>query len=106
MGKILRIVSVAHGIDNGDHARLADDVDLLQSGVPSDEVKLISAEVVAQFLGSLDAERAKIAQMWLDGVRISEIAIRLGRSKRTIERRLEEIRATWNAAGLIDNARL
>jgi DNA-directed RNA polymerase specialized sigma24 family protein len=103
VGKTLRIASVAHGIDNGDHARLADDLDLFQSGVPSDEVKLISREVVAHFLDSLDAEHAKIAQMRLDGVRISEIAIRLGRSKRTIQRRLEEIRATWNAADPVDN---
>jgi ECF sigma factor len=105
VGKVLRIASVVHGIGDNDRGRLADDVNLLRSGVAADEVDFISQEVVAQLLDMLDAEHRSIAKMRFDGVRITEIAIRLGQSKRTIDRRLEEIRTTWKGSGLVDNGR-
>ena len=105
MGRALRVASAAVGIVDEQHAHPADDVDLYLLGVPSEEVKLISREIIAQFLDMLGAEQRMVMEMRLDRFSIPEIAIKLGRSERTIDRRLDEIRTIWSAPGLPEKGR-
>ena len=60
-----------------------------------------AAEVVEQceaLLAGLDAELRQVAQWKLEGYTNAEIAQRLGRSERAVERKLQGIRLKWTGA--------
>ena len=50
----------------------------------------------------LDPELQTVAKMRLDQFSIAEIATKVGRSRRTIDRRLERIREIWKASGSLE----
>jgi DNA-directed RNA polymerase specialized sigma24 family protein len=75
-----------------------DDVDLegLLSREPTPEFSAMVAENCARLLDRLEPPLRQIALLRLDGYTNIEIAERLRCALRTVERRLELIRRTWN----------
>lgn len=85
-----------------DDAQNRDDLNLFESGLPRPEVSAIADETLRLLLDLLNDEQRMIANLRLDNLSISEIAKRLRRSERTINRKLEEIREIWRSTGQID----
>ena len=79
-----------------------DDLDLLQSGLPSPEVEAIAKETTASLIGLLRPDLQKVARMRIDGRTIPDIAAELGVSARSVDRMLETIRSTWVSSGLVE----
>ena len=68
----------------------------LTSKTPAPEVVLSVSETLNELLSSMPSERLRqIALFRLQGLSNAEIAVKLNRSVRTIERRIELIRITW-----------
>ncbi len=65
---------------------------------PSPEFAAQVAEEYERLLGLLDEDQRAIAIAKLEGLTNEQIAARLGRALRTIERRLKLIRKIWEAA--------
>jgi DNA-directed RNA polymerase specialized sigma24 family protein len=63
---------------------------------PAPEFSAMVAENCARLLGRLEPVLQRIAQLKLDGYTNAEICDRLGCGLRTVERRLELIRRTWD----------
>jgi DNA-directed RNA polymerase specialized sigma24 family protein len=70
-------------------------IEALLSREPTPEFSAMVAENCARLLEKLDPELRQIAQLRLDGYTNAEIAARRGCALRTVERRLEMIRQTW-----------
>jgi DNA-directed RNA polymerase specialized sigma24 family protein len=68
---------------------------------PAPDIEVLLEEEVQRLLGALDDETLrKIAVGRLDGLSNAEIAHELCCAVRTVERKLERIRAIWTEAGL------
>jgi DNA-directed RNA polymerase specialized sigma24 family protein len=71
-------------------------LDDVLSREPTPEFSAMVAENCARLMERLDAGPRQIAQLKLEGYTNREIAERLGCGLRTVERRLELIRRTWD----------
>jgi DNA-directed RNA polymerase specialized sigma24 family protein len=78
------------------------DLDLFESGLLPPEVSTIADETLSYLIGLLNDEQKSIANMRLDTLSVAEIARKKGRSERTINRKLDEIREIWRASGQLD----
>ena len=74
-----------------------DDLDLCPSDLTGPEAQAISADLERWLLDLLGPELREIAEARFEGKSIDRIAERRGKSRRTIERMLQEIRAIWAA---------
>jgi DNA-directed RNA polymerase specialized sigma24 family protein len=68
------------------------------SGDPTPEFAAMMAEEFHHRLGALDDELRQVALLRLEGHSNDEIADRLGCARRTVARRLEQIRDAWAGA--------
>jgi len=75
-----------------------DDLDLWPSGMNGPETEVVSKDLDQWLLSILGPELGEIAESRMSGKSIDQIARRRGKSPRTIERKLQEIRAIWNSA--------
>ena len=84
-------------------AASSEEVGLLAGAVskePNPELSAILREQLAQLLDGLsDPTLRQIAEWRMEGASNAEIARRLGRAVRTVERKLELIRLTWEKIG-------
>ena len=74
----------------------AGDLEMILSREPTPEFSAMVAENCVRLLDRLELPLRQIAQLRLDGYTNIEIATQLGCALRTVERRLELIRRTWN----------
>jgi DNA-directed RNA polymerase specialized sigma24 family protein len=98
--------------DQGRHKRIGDrtpsgqanshdyqqSIDQLVGNEPSPEFAAQVAEQYEEMLGLLDDDQRSIAIAKLEGLTNPEIAARLNRALRTVERKLQLIRAVWQQA--------
>jgi len=75
------------------------DLDVLASGEPPFETRLVAADTLSALLALLDPGSASIAILRQEGCKLADIAARLGVAKRTIRRRLKAIRTIWESSG-------
>ena len=86
----------------GDHSgSLAQGFERIASGDPTPEFAAMMAEEFHRRLDALDDELREGALLRLEGHSNDEIAARLGCARRTVARRLEQIRDAW--AGAVAN---
>jgi len=102
MRGIVVVVTAWDGPSDDKHARIEDDVDLFQSGVPTAEVILIGKENLARLMDALDPDLRTVANLRLRFT-IPEAARQLGVSESSYKRRLAKIRETWKTLGLVDS---
>jgi DNA-directed RNA polymerase specialized sigma24 family protein len=101
-GKVLRATELGTG---GHPESLAQGFERLASGDPTPEFAAMMAEEFHRRLGALDDELRQVALLRLEGHSNDEIADHLGCARRTVARRLEQIREAWaGAAGGGDSA--
>jgi DNA-directed RNA polymerase specialized sigma24 family protein len=101
-GKVLRATELGVGGLSGSPSQ---GFEQLASGDPTPEFAAIMAEEFHRRLGALDDELRQVALLRLEGHSNDEIADRLGCARRTVARRLEQIRDAWaGAAGNGDSA--
>ena len=62
------------------------------------EVGVQLAEEVDRLMGLLDEDLCRVAQMRIEGLSIEEIAEKTAVNARTVQRRMQEIRAIWSGA--------
>jgi ECF sigma factor len=62
----------------------------------------MSEDIMRRLFERLDEEQALVAEFRLANYRIPEIVAKTGLSRRTIARRLKEIRRIWDRSGLLD----
>ncbi|EMI53518.1 ECF-type sigma factor [Rhodopirellula sallentina] len=92
-GKV-RGESVFGNVDDGERAFGIGD---LLGTDPTPELIAELSETTQQLLNTVDDERVReIVRLRLEGYRNSEIAEKLGCAKRTVERKIELLRETWN----------
>jgi DNA-directed RNA polymerase specialized sigma24 family protein len=97
-GKVIRATDL--GDQRGSPAQGFEQV---ASGDPTPEFAAMIAEEFHRRLDALDDDLRQVALLRLDGHSNDEIADRLGCARRTVARRLEQIRDTWvGAAGTGD----
>jgi len=75
-----------------------DDLDLCPSDLTGAEAKAVSEDLERWLLDLLGPGLREIAESRLKGKTIDQIAKRRGKSRRTIERMFQEIRAIWASA--------
>ena len=75
-----------------------DDLDLLACDLPPPEASLMFNDQYSWLIGLLDRDLQQVAELRLVGKTIDQIAEKQGKSRRTIERMFQEIRAIWGAA--------
>jgi RNA polymerase sigma factor (sigma-70 family) len=75
-----------------------DDLDLWPSNLDKIERMSVDGELNRWLLSILGDELRGVAEDRIAGLTIDSIAQRRGRSRRTVERRLQEIRAIWEQA--------
>jgi hypothetical protein len=75
-----------------------DDMDLWPSGLNGPDTDVVSKDLDQWLLSILGSELCEIAESRISGNSIDQIAKRRGKSSRTIQRMLYEIRAIWNSA--------
>lgn len=75
---------------------LVDDVHSLVAQGPTPDVLAAMSEECDRLLGALKADLQCVARMKLEGYTNAEIATKLGRVERTVERKLERIRVVWS----------
>lgn len=81
---------------NGEHS-----IDELVGNEPTPRFAAQVAEQYEALLGVLDDDQRTIANLKLEGLTNQEIATRMNRALRTIERKLQLIRTTWEREELI-----
>jgi RNA polymerase sigma factor (sigma-70 family) len=74
-----------------------DELDYLIAEEPTPEFAAMMSENVARLFEQLDPVQRQVAQGKLEGRENAEIARQLGRSERTVERKLQLIRRIWDA---------
>jgi len=84
------------------HTHIADDFDLFESGLPSAEVLAVGDELTGRLVAMLAPELEIVFRMRFEGRSIPYIAAKLEISTRTVDRRLEQIRAIWGTSGLLE----
>jgi len=88
------------GLSGGPSPGRADyDLEAVLSREPTPELSLLVAERCEHLLGLLEPAHQQIARLKLEGYTNQEIAGQLGCGLRTVERRLELIRRTWDQDG-------
>lgn len=91
--------SGAHEWTTGPFQRyVPDDLSLYECGLPGPEAGLIAREESMWLLSLVDPVVRDIAEGRLQGLTITEIAVKYGSSRRTIERVLREIMRIWTDA--------
>jgi DNA-directed RNA polymerase specialized sigma24 family protein len=75
-----------------------DDMNLWPSGLDEPDTKIVLEDLERWLLSLLGSELNEIAEARIDGKTIDQIAKRMGKSRRTIERMLQDIRAIWSSA--------
>jgi DNA-directed RNA polymerase specialized sigma24 family protein len=83
--------SVFHNLDSSQ----AHGFDAIAAAQPTPEFEAAMAEIVRNMLSVLDDQLRQIALLKVEGHRNEEIAVTLGRSVPTIERKLRLIRSMW-----------
>ncbi|WP_235963693.1 ECF-type sigma factor [Tautonia rosea] len=91
-GRVLHEAELGKGMDD---PGLAIGLDRIVGSEPTPEFAALVAEEYARRLDALDAPLREIALWRLEGYGNDEIAVRLGCSTRTVERKLDLIRRTW-----------
>jgi DNA-directed RNA polymerase specialized sigma24 family protein len=86
------------------HAHVPDDFNLFESGLPSAEVVVAADEMTGRLLAMLSEDLEIVVRMRFERRTIRYIAEKLGISTRTVDRRLEQIRAIWIISGLLEGA--
>jgi DNA-directed RNA polymerase specialized sigma24 family protein len=82
--------------------QVADDLNLYHVGLSRNEVYEVYNDTLFELLKLLDDKNRTVALMKLRGNTITEIANQVGVSTRTIDRRLEAIRAIGSDSGMLD----
>lgn len=76
-----------------------DDLERLESDTPPPERALMQAETLEQLLALLNARQRELMGLRLEGLTIEQIHMRMGLSRRTIERSIQRVRDIWGASG-------
>jgi len=71
-------------------------LDAIASAEPSPDFEAAMTETIRNLLGALDETLRQIALLKVEGYRNDDIAVKLGKSVPTIERKLRVIRSTWS----------
>ena len=80
-------------------------LDAVTGDEPTPEFEAVFTETCDRLMESLDDPMLnRIAMLKFEGHRNTEVAQEIGRTRRTVERKLEEIRRIWVTAGIIPAA--
>jgi RNA polymerase sigma factor (sigma-70 family) len=100
-GNLINCIHASGGAAGSDDSDNADALDCAASHDPTPEASAILQEQFTELIGSLrDPTLQQIALWRMDGLSNQEIAQELGCVIRTVERKLERIRMTWEEIGL------
>jgi len=86
---------VQRAADRAPNGSVSDVLDSLAARGPTPEEAAILAEECGRLLARLDDDLRRVALWKMEGFSNAEVAVRLGRSESTVERKLKLIRKCW-----------